>query len=227
MTMRMPPACSSESAYRDLVRLDRPRSGGRDCGPLRKRKRLNGPIALASEWLARSRSVSFCRTNSRRATFACIFRMPLARCTFTMTSLTPRSPAICLFKRPAATWESTSFSGDAERAGSVLATQNSDLALRPAGAISSWVTRRTPHLAKSRVLNGLARKSTAPAFMWRGRPSRCLRVATDEHDRNLNLRLQELLLQLEAAFISGIRTSSTMQHDASGMQCSRGTRQPT
>jgi hypothetical protein len=38
------------------------------------------------------------------------FRIALARCTFTVTSLTPKSAAICLFSAPAATWAMTSRS---------------------------------------------------------------------------------------------------------------------
>ena len=41
---------------------------------------------------------------------ACNFRIALARCTFTVTSLTPKSAAICLFSAPAATRAMTSRS---------------------------------------------------------------------------------------------------------------------
>jgi hypothetical protein len=57
--------------------------------------------------LTPKRSAILTRSAKERA---CIFRMMLPRCIFTVTSLISSSAAICLFKSPAVTSPTTSFS---------------------------------------------------------------------------------------------------------------------
>src|SRR5256886_6474072 len=95
---------------------------------------------------------------------ACILCITCPRCSLTVTSLVPNSPAICLLSRPATTPLSTSRSRGVREA------------YRRRSSVSSW---RSPRSARSRSIafrmassrswsrNGFVRNSTAPAFMAR------------------------------------------------------------
>jgi hypothetical protein len=92
------------------------------------------------------------------------FRIAVARCTFTVTSLTPKSAAICLFKAPAATRATISRS----RALSELKlSRKAEFASSSARRARSFSRAVATASNKSCSRNGLVRKSTAPAFIAR------------------------------------------------------------
>jgi hypothetical protein len=75
-----------------------------------KTRTTMGPPPASCRKRAEPRPIlSTIRTSSARD-FACILRITLPRWTFTVISLTSRSPAICLFKRPVTTRAITSLS---------------------------------------------------------------------------------------------------------------------
>jgi len=64
------------------------------------------PLSRAYESLSEFSGISFSLSTIRQSSgsdVALIFRIMLLRCTFTVVSVMPISPAICLFSRPAAT----------------------------------------------------------------------------------------------------------------------------
>ena len=93
-----------------------------------------------------------------------IFRITWARCTFTVISATPRSAAICLLRRPLVTKarisRSRAVSSENLR---VRASSLAFLRRRSRFFSMAWWTASS----RSWSRNGLARNSTAPAFMAR------------------------------------------------------------
>lgn len=74
-----------------------------DVSPSRPHRRgLSSPPYEGSEFSGDSFSLSTSRQSSA-SDAALIFRIMLLRCTFTVVSVMPISPAICLFSRPSTT----------------------------------------------------------------------------------------------------------------------------
>ena len=91
-----------------------------------------------------------------------IFRMALARCTFTVTSLNPSSAAICLFRFPAATLAITSRSRPLRDSRCSRIVECNCCIFRRALSRSRAVKTAS---SRSWLRKGLVRKSTAPAFI--------------------------------------------------------------
>src|SRR5215208_2070454 len=142
--------------------------------------------------------------------------MRFARCSFTVPSLVPSRPAICLFSSPSDTSSNTWRSRGVSRSNRWRSSWYSArdwrmswlLASAAATALSSWSSS-----------NGLRRKSAAPAFIPRMQLSMSAKPVISITDRSGRSWLTACCRSSPVS--SGIRMSSNKQLGQSGAGCSR------
>ena len=126
--------------------------------------------------------------------FARIFRMALARCSFTVTSLTPRSAAICLFRSPAATLAITSRSRELSDSKFFRKVECDS---SPFAASPVLFQGRENRVQQVRPTERLGQKVDRPCF-HRAHGHGNVSMAGNENDRYVNPRSRQFLLNFEA-----------------------------
>ena len=121
--------------------------------------------------------------------------MRLVRCTFTVNSVMPMSPAICLLRRPAVTWIMISRSREL----SVLETlfeRTQGLVTLPTGTIASEAGLDS---IEEVLITEWLREELDGTALHRLHGHRDVAVRGDEDDRELPVRRGKLALKLKAA----------------------------
>ena len=159
-----------------------------------EQKRKPPPAASASRLLGPISSISAIRLRSGSER-AFIFRIRWVRCTFTVDSVMPISLAICLFRRPAATWTMISRSrGLSDSKRSLSASQ--DLVALPAGTIASEAG--LDGIEEILIAERLGEKLDGTA-LHRLHAHRDVAMRRHEDDREWPVRRGQLALKLKPA----------------------------